>query len=207
VLDCCFSYEEVRNCILSVGDSNTYLFFNRDPVVKMIDLLQAYFKPDSHEAGFSLAITAGQGGARLSHSHTHQFEYVLQSMTLWRHILHNMYKVTQHFVTCTRANPVNSDVLIHLVLASQLWFMAEADLLDPANRYRLMDTGQGLNRVQNCPRVGRAMASILYQTQRELGSWVGSSVIHLGDRNVPNSLMYEAAVNAELLYVCISPTR
>jgi hypothetical protein len=58
------------------------------------------------------------------------------------------------------------------------------DLLDSENRYRLMDTGQGLNRVQSCPRVGRAMHNILAQCQRELGGWVGSSVIHLGDRNV-----------------------
>ena len=49
--------------------------------------------------------------------------------------------------------------------------------------YRLMDTGQGLNRVQACPR-------ILNKCQSELGGWVGSSVIHLGDRNVPNALMF-----------------
>lgn len=55
-------------------------------------------------------------GARLTHSHHNQFDYVLQSMTLWRYILHNMYK---------------------------LWTLAQEDLLDPENRYRLQDTGQG----------------------------------------------------------------
>lgn len=31
---------------------------------------------------------------------------------------------------------------------------------------------------------------ILHKTQQRLGSWVGSSVIHLGDHNVPNALMF-----------------
>jgi hypothetical protein len=156
-------YEEVRTCILSIGDANSYLFYNRDPVIKMIELLKTHFSPDSFAPGHSLAILSGVGGARLTHSHQHQYEYCLQSMTLWRTILHNMYK---------------------------LWMLTEADLLDPNNRYRLVNTGQGLNRMQSCPNVGRAMSNILHGTQQELGSWIGSSVIHLGDSNVPNSLMF-----------------
>lgn len=156
-------YEDVRTCVLSIGDANSYLFYNRDPVIKMIDLLKTYFQPDNHGPGGSLAIQSGQGGARLTHSHTHQYDYCLQSLTLWKTILHNMY---------------------------QLWMLTESDLLDANNRYRLVNTGQGLNRMQSCPRVGRAMSHILHATQQELGSWVGSSVIHLGDSNVPNSLMF-----------------
>lgn len=54
-----------------------------------------------------------------------------------------------------------------------------------------MSTGaQGLNRVQQAPQVSRAMHSILNRCQRQIGSWVGSSVIHLGDHNVPNALMF-----------------
>lgn len=49
---------------------------------------------------------------------------------------------------------------------------------------------QGLNRVQQAPQVSRAMHSILNRCQRQIGSWVGSSVIHLGDHNVPNALMF-----------------
>ncbi|KAL8444625.1 hypothetical protein Emag_005408 [Eimeria magna] len=68
--------------------------------------------------------------------------------------------------------------------------MAEADLLQSNNHYRLRDTGQGLNRVQEAPRVSRAMQTILERVQRQTCGWVGSSVVHLGDNNVPNALMF-----------------
>jgi hypothetical protein len=62
-----------------------------------------------------------------------------------------------------------------------LWNLAEQDLLDPDNFYRLRDTGQGLNRVQSAPKVSRLMHTILHRAQQRLGHWIGSSVIHLGD--------------------------
>lgn len=34
------------------------------------------------------------------------------------------------------------------------------------------------------------MHTILNRAQQKVGSWVGSSVIHLGDHNVPNALMF-----------------
>ena len=76
-------------------------------------------------------------------------------MTLWREISHEMFK---------------------------LWYMAEGDLLAGANYYRLQNTGQGLQRVQGAPRVHRAMGAILQRCQARIGSWVGSSVVHLGDQ-------------------------
>lgn len=71
-----------------------------------------------------------------------------------------------------------------------LWSLAEQDLLSENVPYRLRDTGQGLNRVQAAPKTARMMQVILNRAQRSVGSWVGSSVIHMGDHNVPNSLMF-----------------
>lgn len=61
---------------------------------------------------------------------------------------------------------------------------------DPNNPYSLRNTGQGMNRVQASPRVARVMQRILHSVQSRVGHWVGSSVIHLGDSNVPNSLTF-----------------
>lgn len=72
----------------------------------------------------------------------------------------------------------------------QLWCLAEQDLLSSDNMYRLRDTGQGLNRVQAAPKVSRLMQMILNRAQQKVGYWVGSSVVHLGDHNVPNALMF-----------------
>lgn len=71
-----------------------------------------------------------------------------------------------------------------------LWHRADDDLLGSSD-YRLCNTGQGMNRVQNCPRVGNAMHVLLRRVQKSSGcNWVGLSVVHLGDRDVPNSLMF-----------------
>ncbi len=34
------------------------------------------------------------------------------------------------------------------------------------------------------------MREILRGVQKKVGVWIGSSVIHLGDKNVPNALMF-----------------
>ncbi|TPX61712.1 hypothetical protein PhCBS80983_g00976 [Powellomyces hirtus] len=153
----------IRQCLYSIGDNHAFLRVNRDPCDKMITYLQQYFKADSEEQGFSLAIRSGRGGARLSHDHSKQYSYVLQSLTLWREIMQDMF---------------------------QVWTLAEQDLLNEGSMYRLRDTGQGLNRVQAAPKVSRMMHTILHRAQKKVGYWVGSSVIHLGDHNVPNALIF-----------------
>ena len=74
-----------------------------------------------------------------------------------------------------------------------LWTLAEQDLLNENVPYRLRDTGQGLNRVQAAPKTSRMMHAIMNRAQRSIGAWVGSSVIHMGDHNVPNALMFIGA--------------
>ena len=45
--------------------------------------------------------------------------------------------------------------------------------------------------MQRCPRVAFVMQNILQQVHSSLSeSWVGSSVVHLGDTNVPNAFIF-----------------
>lgn len=158
------SDDDIRRCLYSIGDNNAYLRAARDPCDMMIKYLQFYFKLETPtDRQSSLAIASGVGGARLTHDHARQFRYVFQSLALWREVCHEMYK---------------------------LWYLSETDLLDPNNSYGLRNTGQGLNRVQAAPNVSRAMHEILSTVERRVGQWVGSSVVHLGDYNVPNALTF-----------------
>lgn len=158
------SQEKVRQCLYSIGDNHAFLRTNRDPCDRMIAYLRQHFHPtQAKKPKHSLAIRSGKGGARLSHDHAKQYAYVLQSLTLWREILHDMFR---------------------------LWSLAEQDLLSEVVPYRLRDTGQGLNRVQAAPKTLRMMHTILQRAQHSVGSWVGSSAIHMGDHNVPNALMF-----------------
>lgn len=156
--------DTVEQCIYSLGDHSTYLRFNREPCDRLLGLLREFFDPvDPGPPRYSLSIEEGVDGARLSHSHQRQYTFVLQSMTLWREVLDNMF---------------------------QLWHLAEEDLLDEEYAYALTDTGQGLQRVQKSPRIVVAMQKILAKVQKKVGGWIGSSTVHLGDHNVPNALMF-----------------
>jgi len=157
------SKSEIKLCLRSIGDNSSFLLGARDPVDKMIQLLTTNFNADKIEGNYSLSISYGSGGARLNHEHNTQYHFVFQSLVLWREVLNDMFK---------------------------LWIIAEEDLLDPSNRYRLTNTGQGLNRVQNCPRVYGVLSNIVGKVKRKVREWIGSSVIHLGDDMVPNAFLF-----------------
>lgn len=162
------SQDDIKLCLYSICDNNSFLNSNLLPIEQCIELLVEYFEPAViRDSKYSLAITDGAGGARLSHSHNLQYNYVLQSMTLWSTIVRDMFR---------------------------LWYLAEADLLGTDHPYELKQTGQGLHRVQTSPRVYRAMHEILHHTKKRLcddgNGWIGSSVIHLGDNMVPNALVF-----------------
>jgi len=154
--------EDINTVLNSIGDANSYLASNARPVAKMIQLLKKYFDP-SRPGKYSLELRGGRGGSKLSHSHSTQYTFVLQSLTLWREITASMYRC---------------------------WFSADDDLLSQRNPYRLVNTGQGLNRMQSAPTVSRLMSSILSKVKSEVAGWVGLSVVHLGDRDVPNALVF-----------------
>jgi hypothetical protein len=84
----------------------------------------------------------------------------------------------------------------------QMWYLADQDLL--SSYHVLRDTGQGLNRVQKCPSIGRAMTNVISRAQGRLGGgWVGSSVVHLGDHNgtFPRSLLISGRLLLSSLFV------
>lgn len=155
--------EDIHLCLYSICDNDSFLNSNRVPIDKIITHLQHFFSPVKIEEGYSLSIVSGQDGARLSHSHERQYYFALQSLTLWRDIIDDMFR---------------------------LWAMAEEDLLSESVTYSLKDTGQGMQRVQQSPRTYKSMQQILIRVQGKVKQWIGSNVIHLGDHNVPNALTF-----------------
>ncbi|GMF47826.1 unnamed protein product [[Candida] boidinii] len=132
-----FNKEELRQVLYSIGDFNAYTNSNRNPIERMIKRLEEFFI-NSHESNtYSLGIRFGYGGARLSHNHEKQYQYVRQSLELWSHIMREMIS---------------------------LWSAADEDLFSP-HKYSLTSTGQGLNRVKACPTVFKKMHSILQECQ------------------------------------------
>ena len=155
--------ELVRRAVLSIADDEALTAAHVAPVSRMLALLREHFDPQSPDANSTLAIQAGRGGARLSHSHATQFAYVEQSLRLWEAILSEL---------------------------PRLWSLAEADLLG-GNGYRLRDTGQGAHRVQSAPHVGEFMRRVLGALDAQVGGrWIGSSAVHLGDNDVPNAMVW-----------------
>ena len=53
-----------------------------------------------------------------------------------------------------------------------------------------MNTGQVTATPLVCPRVARAMSEVLAKAKQRVGRWIGLSVVHLGDRDVPNALVF-----------------
>ena len=88
------SEDEIRTCLYSMCDNHCFLNDHRQCMDDMIAFLQLYFSPDKCEsAGLSLAISGGTDGARLTHSHERQYNFALQSLSLWREITNDMFKL------------------------------------------------------------------------------------------------------------------
>eukprot|EP01059_Diplonema_ambulator_P032239 TRINITY_DN623_c1_g3_i1.p1 TRINITY_DN623_c1_g3~~TRINITY_DN623_c1_g3_i1.p1 ORF type:complete len:451 (+),score=83.82 TRINITY_DN623_c1_g3_i1:320-1672(+) len=154
---------QVEQLIRSIDDANCYIRDNSDTISQMIVLLKTHFDPDSASPGLALAISSGIDGSRLSHAHSQQYHFVLQSLTLWKNITKYMYK---------------------------LWLLMEDDFLNPENPYQLEDTGQGLHRRQQAPQLYDAMQAILEITKKEVEVWIGSDRVHMGDHQVPNGYTF-----------------
>lgn len=160
---CALPPDRVEIIIRSLNDANLFSTDNVKSTEKLLEMLKMYFHPNNCTPETNLSIEEGQFGSRLTHSHKRQYTYVLQSLSLWKNICAQMYA---------------------------LWTIAEEDMLNPNVKYALRMTGQGLQRVQKAPNLYRAIEVVLRETKLELGEWVGSERIHLGDDQVPNAFHF-----------------
>ncbi|KAG8343208.1 putative Protein of unknown function (DUF2009) [Trypanosoma vivax] len=154
---------EVEVAIRSLNDANHFANENVSSTIELLALLKEHFTPDHPTETTDLNIVEGVNGSRLTHNHRCQYFFVLQSLSLWKNICRHMF--------C-------------------LWTIAEDDMLNPDDHYELRNTGQGYQRVQKSPKLFNAINDVLQQTKRELGEWVGSERIHLGDDQVPNAFHF-----------------
>ena len=154
----------VELCIKSVDDAVTFLGSNQGPVKRLIGWLDKYFgRSEPAQAAFNLAIRNGKGGAMLTHSHEQQWHYVKEAMTLW--------------------GIVQGDIF-------DFWQTVEKDMILSGAGYRFRDTGQGFHRVSSGPATYSRMGQAIADAHRTMGGWVGSKVVHLGDDDVPNPLVF-----------------
>lgn len=156
-----YSKEDIRQVLYSIGDYNAYINMNRKPVMRMLERLEIFKQPEIAQK-YSIGIQYGRDGARLTHDHERQWNYVQQSLTLWSLIQRDMVR---------------------------LWYMADSDLFD-GSPYRLASTGHGLNRLKSCPVIYKEMHKIISECRSKTKAWIGSSVVHLGDDAVPNALFF-----------------
>ena len=158
--------EVVELCIRSLDDGACVLRDNAHILTRMLDHLRHFFHPETgtytgKQFG-DLSITPSRGGSKLSHSHQAHYWYVVESLTLWR---------------CMMAN------LFHL------WSTAEDDMLAPSAShsasYHLRNTGQGMHRMKRAPKTYNAVHEQISNADAEIrkqGShWVGTKIVHLGD--------------------------
>ncbi len=128
----------------------------------------------SHSCGARLRMTCCQNATPTG-----------SSTPVWLFMLFVCVTVIHHlpcaFVMNTIQTPTHTYIHTHTYFQKHCW--KPIHLHNPP-------TGQGMNRVQQANNVSRAIHSIIHTCQQRLGHWVGSSVVHLGDHNVPNALMF-----------------
>eukprot|EP00742_Colponemidia_sp_Colp-10_P017239 GILJ01019813.1.p1 GENE.GILJ01019813.1~~GILJ01019813.1.p1 ORF type:complete len:375 (-),score=41.97 GILJ01019813.1:25-1044(-) len=151
-----------EQCLKSIDDLRSFVHSCVFPINKLLEWLREY----SSQSTISLAIKAGKGGACFSHSHDQHCQYVKESLTLWRIIQTDIF---------------------------DFWDCVEKDMIidESGSRYRIVDTGQGFHRMSDAPVSYDRMTRSIAEAQREMrGQWVGIKVVHLGDRDVPNPLVF-----------------
>lgn len=154
--------EIIERCARSVDDAAAFIKMCRAPILKLMIWLDKYFK-EGDTSATDLTIRSGSGGACFSHDHRTQHMFVKCSLTLW--------------------DIVHRDIF-------EFWEAVEQDMLSSEGRYSFANTGQGFHRVCGAPNTAHRMSKALAEARQRMGGWVGLSVVHLGDNDVPNALVF-----------------
>ncbi|EPY23133.1 hypothetical protein STCU_01852 [Strigomonas culicis] len=156
--------DALERALRSADDVRQFLLTNTSALKELRETLTQEFAPLDASSPHGIAIRSGKGGACFSHSHLAQCAYVRESLQLWENVQHDIF---------------------------ELWRAAETDMLvDGRGEYSFVNTGQGFHRMCQAPQSYRIMSRLVQKTESSLGGWVGIKVIHLGDRDVPNPLVF-----------------
>lgn len=156
--------QTVECCLRSIDDVYHFLKGNIQALVTLQGILRDEFMKMKPSDPFNISIVNGRGGSCFSQEHDKHCFYVLESLSLW--------ELTQRRIL-------------------DLWEASEADMLvDGQGRYDIVNTGQGFHRMCRAPKSYAIMSHCVSTTESRMGGWVGIKVIHLGDRDVPNPLVF-----------------
>jgi hypothetical protein len=151
----------VELCLRSIDDHRSHVNSCVQPIAKLQNWLREGFQKPAK--GNDISIRQGKDGACFSHPHETHYTYVMESLTLWNIIQRNIF---------------------------DFWEVVEMDMLSECRGYQIVDTGQGHHRLCSAQRTYSRMQGALAEARAAMGGWVGSSVVHLGDRDVPNALVF-----------------
>ncbi|KAF5219604.1 hypothetical protein C3747_85g178 [Trypanosoma cruzi] len=154
----------VERCLRSIDDVSQFIEGNVRPLRWLRQIICEEFLPLDGNPKYDLSIRAGVNGAKFSHDHKRHCQYVVESLTLWENVQRNIF---------------------------DFWQVSEDDMLiDGDGHYTFVNTGQGFHRMCRAPKSYSRMARCVSEADQEMGGWVGIKVIHLGDRDVPNPLVF-----------------
>lgn len=154
----------VERCLYSADDVRQLTLSSIGPLTELFTYVKEEFEPMAPGSVYNISIRSGSGGALFTHNHLTHCYYVEESLILWETVQRRILS---------------------------LWEAAEDDMLVDSNgSYEFVNTGQGFHRVCRAPKSYNAMSGCVRFAHDLMGGWIGIKVIHLGDRDVPNPLVF-----------------
>ncbi|KAG8343222.1 putative Protein of unknown function (DUF2009) [Trypanosoma vivax] len=154
---------DIERCIRSIDDVYQFVESNVKPLQWMREIIETDFVPLESGSKYSLSIQSGMHGSVLNHDHATQCKYVLESLLLWEIVQQNIFN---------------------------FWQDSEDDMLKNNGEYLFTNTGQGYHRMCRADKSYSRMTQCVKEAEKRMRGWVGIKVIHVGDRDVPNPLVF-----------------